>query len=509
MSKENSKNHYNSSEAPGTTPKRNGRDNSSSSSQKVTSFPLTPSGTRSVTTTPRKTEYGDRFIPLPIHDPAVEFHRLTPPITKSKRKYNAGDRTPETRSCRKDDDKDILYRAVLENTLFPDDDLPDSSLNIKQSLSSAPRNKPLLKFRSPSNMPRSLIPVDSPNREVYSVGPISMNAQNILENTRQATRQVTERGIYKVLDAPNIRDDFYLNVLDWSSINCIGVALENEVFLYNVRTSSVTTLAQHKSPEYVSSVNWNMEGTHIAVGTNQGIVRIYDVCRMKMVRKISNHELRVGSMAWRKNILTTGSRDADIFHIDVRSPEPFIGCLKAHTQEICGLKWSQDEQLASGGNDNLLYIWDQRKASPLYSLRHKSAVKAIAWSPHARNLVASGGGSQDQRIRFWTTYTGRNLASYLTGSQVTNLAWSEQVNELVSTHGYSRNEVIVWKYPSMDELACLTGHKSRVLYLAAAPDGRTIVTGAGDEVLRFWNVFSQKRQKTSESKISLRNFIIR
>ena len=35
----------------------------------------------------------------------------------------------------------------------------------------------------------------------------------------------------------------------------------------------------------------------------------------------------------------------------------------------------------------------------------------------------------------------------------------------------------------------MTGHSLRVLYLAASPDGQTIVTGAGDETLRFWNVF--------------------
>jgi WD40 repeat protein len=29
----------------------------------------------------------------------------------------------------------------------------------------------------------------------------------------------------------------------------------------------------------------------------------------------------------------------------------------------------------------------------------------------------------------------------------------------------------------------------RVLYLAVAPDGQTIVTGAGDETLRFWSMF--------------------
>jgi cell division cycle 20-like protein 1, cofactor of APC complex len=45
----------------------------------------------------------------------------------------------------------------------------------------------------------------------------------------------------------------------------------------------------------------------------------------------------------------------------------------------------------------------------------------------------------------------------------------------------------------LDMVASLTGHTSRVLYLAMSPDGETIVTGAGDETLRFWNAF-QKRE---------------
>lgn len=127
----------------------------------------------------------------------------------------------------------------------------------------------------------------------------------------------------------------------------------------------------------------------------------------------------------------------------------------------------------------------------------------------------------------------------------------------VSTHGYSQNQILVWKYPSLTQVAKLTGHSYRVLYLvstycvsryfslqqcqssnqhkthsslinehvknikvllphlislitfcdsplysasnnefyvqAMSPDGEAIVTGAGDETLRFWNVFSKMR----------------
>ena len=72
-----------------------------------------------------------------------------------------------------------------------------------------------------------------------------------------------------------------------------------------------------------------------------------------------------------------------------------------------------------------------------------------------------------------------------------NLMFSKTNDELVSTHGYSLNQVIVWKYPSMEKIATLTGHTFRVLYLAMSPDGASIVTGAGDETLRFWNIFSK------------------
>ena len=49
----------------------------------------------------------------------------------------------------------------------------------------------------------------------------------------------------------------------------------------------------------------------------------------------------------------------------------------------------------------------------------------------------------------------------LTPFKVCNLMWSKNVNEIVSTHGYSLNQVIVWKYPTMQKIATLTGHTLR------------------------------------------------
>jgi len=307
---------------------------------------------------------------------------------------------------------------------------------------------------------------------------------------------------FKVLDAPALQDDFYLNLVDWSSQNVLAVGLGSCVYLWSACTSKVTKLCDlAQAEDIVTSVSWAQRGTHLAVGTNKGEVQLWDTIKVKKVRTMSGHTARVGTLAWTGPTLASGSRDRLIFLRDVREKSAFTNRLNAHRQEVCGLKWSYDEPafLASGGNDNQLHVVDSRNPTqPIHRFTdHTAAVKAIAWSPHQHGLLASGGGTADRCIRFWNTLSGSALNCVDTGSQVCNLAWSQNCNEIVSTHGYSLNQIVVWRYPSLSKVVTLTGHTYRVLDLAMSPDGSTIVTGAGDETLRFWQVFPGPR---SDSK---------
>ncbi|KAJ3067534.1 hypothetical protein HDU98_009238 [Podochytrium sp. JEL0797] len=329
---------------------------------------------------------------------------------------------------------------------------------------------------------------------------------------------------YKVLDAPELQDDFYLNLVDWSSLNCLGVGLGSCVYLWDASSSRVTKLCDLSVPgmvagqtpqgDTVTSVSWNPTGTLIAIGTNKGLLQIYDAPTSTHLHTLSGHESRIGSLAWTSPTqLTTGSRDRYICLRDLNAggshATGITDRLQAHRQEVCGLKWAQhptpDKYLASGGNDNKLLLWDRTMLhTPLHTFKdHQAAVKAIAWSPHRNGLLASGGGTADQHIRFWNTRVGEALGGLNTQSQVCNLAWSLEADEVVSTHGFSQNQVVVWKVsngvdgktPQLSSLATLTGHTMRVLYLAVSPDNQNIVTGAGDETLRFWSVFGKSQRK--------------
>jgi|MDSW01.2.fsa_nt_gb cell division cycle 20-like protein 1 (cofactor of APC complex) len=329
---------------------------------------------------------------------------------------------------------------------------------------------------------------DSP----YSLSPVGGDGPlgTTATSPRRAPRKIA-RSPFKVLDAPALQDDFYLNLVDWSSHNVLAVGLGTCVYLWSACTSRVTKLCDLGPSDSVCSVAWTQRGTYLAVGTNQGETQLWDATKCKRVRAMGGHRTRVGTLAWSSSVLSSGSRDRNILQRDVRDSAHYHAKLVGHKSEVCGLKWSYDDrELASGGNDNQLYIWSANSTHPaLRYSDHTAAVKAIAWSPHQHGLLASGGGTADRCIRFWNTTTDAALSCVDTGSQVCNLVWSKNVNEIVSTHGYSQNQIVVWRYPTMSKLATLTGHTLRVLYLAISPDGQTVVTGAGDETLRFWNVF--------------------
>lgn len=76
----------------------------------------------------------------------------------------------------------------------------------------------------------------------------------------------------RILDAPDLLDDYYLNLLSWSDTNVLAVALSQTVYLWNAETGAIDELCnvEDQGPDaHISSVSWIQEGGgHLAVGTS-------------------------------------------------------------------------------------------------------------------------------------------------------------------------------------------------------------------------------------------------
>jgi len=305
----------------------------------------------------------------------------------------------------------------------------------------------------------------------------------------------------RILDAPDLVNDYYINVLSWSSKNKLAIGLGPCIYIWDAESGSIQTLYEtDNDDDIITAVEFMHDGNYVAVGTSNKDVQIWDVNQQKQVRSMLGHSARVGSLAWNKHILSSGSRDSTIFNHDVRVANHHIHTYRGHEQEICGLTWSPDgTQLASGGNDNMCNIWNTTDSKAIHTFHHQAAVKALAWHPTQKSVLATGAGTADRHIRFFNTNAGKLMSSVLTDSQVCSIQWNHDGRELLSAHGFSKNQLSVWNYPTMTKIADLTGHTERILHTAKSPDGTMVCSAAADESLRFWKVFEEPRKQRSSS----------
>ncbi len=183
---------------------------------------------------------------------------------------------------------DTMVPQAMPTALSPDPTLPSSphstrlrdtnfmrtSPNERQSSSSVPApalspstpHKNLFSYMSPRHHHVSghLTPSQTPHMrrgpnlnarsEIYSLSPVRPDSQRLLLSPRKPPRAVSKVP-FKVLDAPDLAEDFYLNLVDWGSTNILGVGLGSCVFMWNSQSGQVTKLCDLED-DIVTSVNW-------------------------------------------------------------------------------------------------------------------------------------------------------------------------------------------------------------------------------------------------------------
>ena len=268
----------------------------------------------------------------------------------------------------------------------------------------------------------------------------------------EAAKKINSRTLFqspqRVLDAPGLLDDSYVNILDWSARDDLAIALDKTVYLW--RQGQAEELFTNEGDHYVCALSWIHDATCLAVSLSNGTVQLWDVTKNKRLRTLAHSLLgeRITALSWNKHLLSSAAQDGSIQTHDVRIAKHLARDLgTVHKGGICGLKWSPDGRfLASGAKDNMIAISNNSNSFISYLSSHNSTVRALAWCPWQPGLLLSGGGSTDSSIKLWDVIQSRLLDSYVTDSQVCSIHWSKTHRQFISTHGGTENSIRLCKY---------------------------------------------------------------
>nr|XP_010334913.1 cell division cycle protein 20 homolog B isoform X1 [Saimiri boliviensis boliviensis] len=292
-----------------------------------------------------------------------------------------------------------------------------------------------------------------------------------------------------------LRNDYYLNILDWNYQNLVAIALGSAVYIWNGKNhNGIENIDLSLTCNYISSVSWIKEGTCLAVGTSEGEVQLWDVVTKKRLRNVLGHLSVVGTLSWNHFILSSGSRLGHVYHHDIRVAQHHVGTLR-HKQAVCALKWSPDGRLLSSGcSDGLLTIWPHDPGAsahgePLKVITQSTAVKAMDWCPWQSGVLAIGGGMKDGRLHILDINTGKSIQTPSTNSQICSLIWLPKTKEITTGQGTPKNDVTVWTCPTLSRSGGFFGHRGRVLHLALSPDQTRVFSAAADGTASVWSCY--------------------
>jgi hypothetical protein len=272
------------------------------------------------------------------------------------------------------------------------------------------------------------------------------------------------------LDAPEMLEDYYLNLLDWSRRNVIVVALARSVYLWNASCGEITKLTELRVARRhcMTSVRWTESGRAPGrrhVGLNE--VQLWDASTLKRVRRLRGHQGRVSVLAWHGHQLASGSRDSH----GARARRARLGARGADAVEAHagGVRPRVVERRHSGVGrqrqpDQPVGAGARRRRRATRSRTTPPPSRAWRGARGRRTCSPRAAARPTARFASGTRRAARALNAIDTKSQVCSILWSTHYRELVSSHGFSQNQLIVWQYPSMVKVCELTGHTSRVLH---------------------------------------------
>ena len=161
--------------------------------------------------------------------------------------------------------------------------------------------------------------------------------------------------------------------------------------------------------------------------------------------------------------------------------------LEGHSDCVYALDFSPDGRiLASSSYDRLIRLWDVQTGAGLGALEeHNGPVYSIAFLPSGKEIVSA---SADGTAKVWDVASRRRLVT-LPGAEgpLYGLAVHPEGGQFATAGGDGTIRVWVRDGEEWQMQRSVVAHRSGTEHIVYATDGRRIVTGGADRVVKIWD----------------------
>jgi WD40 repeat protein len=237
----------------------------------------------------------------------------------------------------------------------------------------------------------------------------------------------------------------------------------------------------------VRSISYSPNGKILASAGNDKIVKLWDIKLGRELHTLNGHQKDVNSVSYSPNgkILASASDDQTIKLWDAVSGRE-LRTLRGHRGGVTKISYSPDgKTLASSSLDKTVKLWNIETGHEIRTLTgHKKFVINVRYSPNGRILASTSG---DNTMKLWDAESGHEIRTLIQNQYILDFSYSPDGRTLASTNGTS---IKLWDIASGNEIRTLAGHQDNIWSVNYSPDGKTLVSGSEDKMIRAWDIVS-------------------
>lgn len=248
--------------------------------------------------------------------------------------------------------------------------------------------------------------------------------------------------------------------------------------------------------QFVQALAASRDGRYLAAENSRDTVTVWDTASGEVLHSFpTDRHIHAAGNNWVYSIafspddrvLASGIDDTTVRLWNIQTGET-IRDLTAGHRSVIYVAFSPDGRyIATGGTEKSVIIWDVATGAPIRKLSgHKKIVYAVAFSPDGRFLASASG---DKTVKIWDLQSGSEVRTLLGhDGLVTTLAFSPDGRWLAS--GSWDKTIKIWDVESGMALQTLAGNPHSIYSIAFDPRGRWIASGSEDGTIRLWRQHS-------------------
>ncbi len=237
----------------------------------------------------------------------------------------------------------------------------------------------------------------------------------------------------------------------------------------------------------VNSVAFSADGRHLVSGSYDKTIRVWNTDGTGEATVFNGHEKEVNAVAFSPNgmQIVSGSNDETIriWNVDGSGGSAVLG--RCPHAEVSSVAFSPDgHRVVSGATDKLVRVWNVDGGKALVLKGHEATVGGTAFSPDGLHIVSA---AADKTVRVWNADgSGRPLVFKGHDAEVLRVAFSPDGLRIASSS--MDRTVRVWNTDGSGRPVVLMGHDDTVWSVAFSPDNHHVISGSADKTIAVWNV---------------------